>query len=212
MMIVKIFPVNPFMMNCYIYFNEENKQGVIIDPGAFTVEEENSIYNFIQNNGINIQFILNTHGHIDHILGNYWAKKKFNVPLMMHKDDLPLVEKSGDQASMFGISFPRPPVPDKFITEEDKIEFDDTVLDIIQTPGHSPGSVCYVDKKEKIIFGGDCVFRGSIGRTDLWRGDMGVLMSSIYNKILTYPDDYTIYPGHYEETTVGEEKANNPFL
>lgn len=209
---VKIFPVNPFMMNCYVYYNGENKRGVIIDPGAYSEEEENSIYEFIQTNGIKIKYILNTHGHIDHILGNYWAKNKFNVPLLMHKDDMPLIDKSGDQAAMFGISFPRPPNPDKYISETDKIEFNDTVLDIIHTPGHSPGSVCFIDTKEKIIFGGDTVFHGSIGRTDLWMGDMDVLLDSINNKILTYPDDYIIYPGHYEETTVGEEKETNPFL
>jgi len=209
---VKIFPVNPFIMNCFVYYNENNKNGVIIDPGAFSDEEENDIYHFIQNNGIKVKFILNTHGHIDHILGNYWAKNKFRVPILMHKDDMPLIDKSGDQAAMFGISFPKPPDPDKFINEDDKIEFDDTVLDIIHTPGHSPGSVCFVDAKQKIIFGGDCIFKDSIGRTDLWMGNMDVLLDSIKNKILSYPDNYKIYPGHYEETTVGDEKKYNPFL
>ena len=209
---VKIFPVNPFIMNCYVYYNEESRLGVIIDPGIFTDEEEKDIFDFIHETGIKIKYILNTHGHIDHIMGNWWAKNKFNVPLVMHKDDMPLIDKSGEQAALFEISFPKPPNPDIFISESDKIEFDDTVLDIIHTPGHSPGSVCFIDAKEKIIFGGDCIFSGSIGRTDLWMGNMGLLLDSIKNKILTYPDDYIIYPGHYEETTVGEEKKSNPFL
>ncbi len=208
----KIFPVNPFVMNCHVYYDEEVRQGVIIDPGAFTDEEEKAIYEFIQNEGIKIKFILNTHGHIDHIMGNAWAKKKFNVPLLMHKDDLPLVNMAPEHAAMFGITFPQPPEPDKFIDENDKIEFADTSLKIIHTPGHSPGSVCFVDEKEKIIFSGDTVFKDSIGRTDLWMGNMDILMDSIMNKIMTYPDDYKLYPGHMEETTVGEERVNNPFL
>jgi glyoxylase-like metal-dependent hydrolase (beta-lactamase superfamily II) len=119
---------------------------------------------------------------------------------------------SEEQAALFGISFAKPPNPDKFIDESDSIEFDDTTLKVIHTPGHSPGSVCFIDEEEGIIFGGDTVFRGSIGRTDLWKGDMDALLDSISNKILTYPDDYIIYPGHMEETTVEEEKENNPFL
>ena len=208
----KIFPVNPFEMNCYVYYDEEARQGVIIDPGAYTDEEEKEIYEFIQNEGIKIKFILNTHGHIDHIIGNAWAKKKFNTPLLMHKDDLPLVNMAAEQAGMFGISFPQPPQPDKFIDENDKIEFANTKLKIILIPGHSPGSVCFIDENEKIIFSGDTVFKNSIGRTDLWMGNMDILMDSIKNKIMTYPDEYKLYPGHMEETTVGEERVNNPFF
>lgn len=209
---VKTFTVNPFAMNCYVYWDENSKEGVIIDPAAYEDFEKNEIINYISANGINIKLILNTHGHIDHILGNDWAKKQFNVPLLMHKDDMTLIKNSTKQAAMYGVSFPQPPEPDKFIDETDEIKFSKTVFKILHTPGHSPGSVCFVDEKEKIIFGGDVVFRGSIGRTDLWMGDMDVLLDSIHNKIFKYPDDYVIYPGHMEETTIGEEKENNPYL
>ncbi len=210
-MVVKTFTVNPFAMNCYIYWDEKTKEGVIIDPGAYEDREKNEILDYIKSNGIDIKLILNTHGHVDHILGNDWAKKTFNVPLLMHKDDMPLIDNALKQAEMFGVSFPQPPNPDKFIELED-IKFSDTTFKIIHTPGHSPGSVCFIDEKEKLIFGGDTVFRGSIGRTDLWMGDIDVLLDSIQNKIFKYSDDYVIYPGHMEETTIGEEKEYNPFL
>ena len=212
MMIVKTFPVNPFEMNCVIYYDEASLNGIILDPGVYTEAEEKEISDFIGKQGINIKFILNTHGHIDHILGNAWAKKSFDVPLLMHKDDQPLIDKALDQAALFDLEFSKPPNPDKYIDETSKIQLANSELKVIHTPGHSPGSVCFVDENEKVIFGGDCIFKGSIGRTDLWMGSMDILMDSIINKIITYPDDYIIYPGHYEETTVGEERKNNPFL
>jgi glyoxylase-like metal-dependent hydrolase (beta-lactamase superfamily II) len=124
----KSFTINPFEMNCYIYWDEASREGVIIDPGAFEDFEKDEILGYIKQNGINIKLILITHGHIDHIMGNDWAKKEFNVPLLMHKDDMPLIEKSMDQAAMFGVSFPKPPNPDKFIDESDEIRFSNTAL------------------------------------------------------------------------------------
>lgn len=199
-------------MNCYIYWDIEKKEGVIIDPGVYEDFEKNEILNYINANGINIKLILLTHGHIDHIMGNAWAKEMFNVPIIMHKDDLPLIDKAPDQGAMFGVSFPKPPEPDKFIDETDTIKFAGTEFKILHTPGHSPGSICFVDEKEKVIFGGDVLFQGSVGRTDLWMGDMDVLLDSIRNKIFKYPDEFVIYPGHMDETTIGEEKEANPFL
>jgi hydroxyacylglutathione hydrolase len=211
-MITKTFTVNPFSMNCYIYWDEKTKEGVIIDPGAYEDFEKDEILNYIKVNGIGIKLILNTHGHIDHIIGNHWAKNEFNVPILMHKEDMTLIKNAMKQGEMFGVSFPQPPDPDKYIGETDIIKFSGTEFKIIHTPGHSPGSVCFVDEIEKVIFGGDVVFRGSIGRTDLWMGDMDVLLDSILNKVFKYSDDFVIYPGHMEETSIGEEKESNPFL
>lgn len=199
-------------MNCYIYWDENTKEGVIIDPGAYEDFEKEEILNYIKSNGIDIKLILLTHGHIDHIMGNKWAVDTFAVPVLMHKDDLPLIDMAMDQAAMFGVQFPKPPAPDKFMDENDVIKVSGNEFKIIHTPGHSPGSVCFVDEKEKVIFGGDTVFRGSVGRTDLWMGDMDVLLDSIQNKIFKFPDDFVIYPGHMEETTIGEERESNPFL
>jgi glyoxylase-like metal-dependent hydrolase (beta-lactamase superfamily II) len=213
---IKTFPVNPFEMNCYVYYDEDTKDGVIIDPGAYTDDEKETIAGFIDSQGIKIKYILNTHGHIDHIMGNKWAKDTFSatggVPLIMHKGDLELVHRATEQGKLFGVDFPEPPEPDKFVTESDEIVFGNCLLKVIQAPGHSPGGVCFVDEKERVMFVGDCVFKSSIGRTDLWGGDMDTLIDSIKNKIFRYGDDYVLYPGHYEETTIGEEKKSNPFL
>ena len=209
---IEPFAINPFQMNCFIYFDEETKDGVIIDPGVFTHYEKHLIEQYIKENGIKINLILNTHGHIDHIMGNAWAKETFAVPILMHKDDLPLIARAMEQGKMFGVDFPEPPNPDKYIEENDVIEVGSGRLLVLHTPGHSPGSVCFVDEANKIIIGGDCLFRGTIGRTDLWMGDMDILLNSITDKLLKYGNDYTVYPGHYEETTIGSEKKNNPFL
>jgi hydroxyacylglutathione hydrolase len=211
-MIIKTFTVNPFMMNCYIYWDEKNREGVIIDPGAYEDSEKDEIENYISENRINIKYILLTHGHIDHVMGNRWAKDLLKVPVLMHEEDLPLIENAAEQGKLFGVSFPQPPVPDKFISEGDVVEFSSCVLNILHTPGHSPGSICFVDHKQKIIFCGDTVFQGSIGRTDLWEGNLETLLNSINTKIISCGADYRLYPGHMEDTTVGFEKVNNPFL
>lgn len=209
---VKTFTVNPFAMNCYIYWDENTKEGVIIDPGAYEESEKEEILNYVNANGIFIKLILNTHGHIDHIIGNDWAKKEFGVPIYMHKDDMIFIKNAMKQGEMYGVIFPQPPDPDKFIDESAEITFSDTIFKILHTPGHSPGSVIFIDEKEKIIFGGDVLFRGSVGRTDLYMGDMNVLLDSIRNKVFRYSDEHVIYPGHMDETTIGEEKENNPFI
>jgi glyoxylase-like metal-dependent hydrolase (beta-lactamase superfamily II) len=209
---IETFAINPFQMNCYVYYDETSGEGVLIDPGAYTHYEKNLIEKYVQSNKIKINLILNTHGHIDHIMGNAWAKEVFKVPILMHKDDLPLIGKATEQGKLFGVEFPAPPEPDELIDEESEIRAGKAVFKVLYTPGHSPGSVCFADEKAKLIIVGDTLFRGSIGRTDLWMGDMDVLLNSITDKLLQYPNDYTIYPGHYEETTIGEEKKYNPFL
>lgn len=208
----KIFPVNPFEMNCYVYHDENSGEGVIIDPGAYTHNEKSDILEYISSNNITIKYIINTHGHIDHIMGNKWAKEQFPVPILMNKDDMPLLEKSVEQGSMYGVAVSLSPEPDKYLNGGDTVAFYNCTLDVIQTPGHSPGSVCLIDEKNKTIFAGDVIFHGSIGRTDLWMGNMDTLISSIKDKLFKYHDDFTLYPGHYEQTTIGEEKNFNPFL
>ena len=208
----KIFPVNPFEMNCYVYHDENSGEGVIIDPGAYTHDEKSEILEYIHSNNITIKYIINTHGHIDHIMGNKWAKDEFGAPLLMNKEDMPLLKKSVEQGSMYGIAVPNSPDPDRYLCEGDTVTFGDCSFSILYTPGHSPGSVCLVDENNKTIFAGDVIFHNSIGRSDLWMGDMDVLLSSIKDKLFKYPDDFTLYPGHYEQTTIGEEKTFNPFL
>ena len=205
--------LNPFQINCYIYHDEESKEGIIIDPAAYDISEENLIKDYIEQNQIKIKFIINTHGHIDHILGNDFAKKYLKVPILIHKEDEILVKNYSIQASMFGLNMAKPPEFDDYFDESTKIILGTNLLEIIHTPGHSRGGICILDKKNKTIFTGDVLFRESIGRTDLHGGDYEVLIDSIKNKIFKEcDDDFVIYPGHNESSTIGYEKKYNPFL
>ncbi|MDZ4710808.1 MAG: MBL fold metallo-hydrolase [bacterium] len=212
MKIIKM-PVNPFAMNCYIYYDENTKEGVIIDPAVYSDEEKNDLKKFIEENKISIKYILNTHGHLDHILGNKFAKDYFNVPVLIHKDDLFLLENSKAQAELFDIDMEELPPADTFIDENSVIELPSFRFKIIHTPGHSPGSVCFIDESNKIVFCGDLIFKNSVGRSDLQGGDHNVLISSIKNNLFkNTEDDYDLYPGHMETTNVGDEKKLNSFL
>ncbi|MBN8569869.1 MAG: MBL fold metallo-hydrolase [Ignavibacteria bacterium] len=212
---MKVFqiPVTPFAMNCYIYFDENTKEGVIFDPAAYIPDEENQIKKIIEDNGIKIKYIINTHGHIDHIMGNKFAKDYFNVPILMHEKDMPFYKNILKQGAMYGLDVIEPPPVDEFIDENSKIKVGDVEFKILHTPGHSPGSLTFIDDTNKNIFCGDVIFKDSIGRTDLMFGDYDELMNSINNVLLpTVQDDYTLHPGHMEITTVGREKEHNPFL
>lgn|SRR5690606_11954435 len=207
------FPVNPFEMNSYIYYDDNTGDGVIFDPAVYSQEEKDTLRKLIDENNINIKHIINTHGHIDHILGNKFAKELFNVPIYMHKDDEFLLDNALKQAEMMGIPLEEQPPIDEYITEDTIIKAGDTEFRFIHTPGHSPGSVCAIDDKNKVVFCGDVVFKNSIGRTDLAGGSMDTLLSSIKNKLFKEcGDEYELLPGHMEPTNVGDEKKYNPFL
>ena len=210
---IKKFILNPFQLNCYLYFDEASKKGIIIDPGAYDESEENIILNFINSNNIKIEYIINTHGHIDHILGNAFAKECFGVPLMMNSEDIFLLNNAPSQSAMFGLKNISSPNPDLNISDETILYLSDTKIMFLHTPGHSPGGICIIDHLNKNVFCGDLIFANSIGRTDLPGGDMDILLDSIYNKLFKEcSDDYILYPGHMEETAILNEKKYNPFL
>jgi hydroxyacylglutathione hydrolase len=209
---VKSIILNPFLMNCYIYYDDVNWEGIIIDPAVSNENEQLQVKDFIESNQLKIVYIINTHGHIDHIMGNKWAKEYFKVPIIINEDDLYLLESASTQGNLFGLTVPVLPKPDKFVSDGDLVSFNNCTLNILRTPGHSPGSICLVDAVNKNIFTGDCIFKNSIGRTDLQGGDLNILLNSINDKIFAYQDDFKIFPGHMEQSTIGEEKKNNPFL
>jgi glyoxylase-like metal-dependent hydrolase (beta-lactamase superfamily II) len=209
---IKLFELNPFRINSYLYFDEISGEGILIDPAVSDIDEENLISDYIQNKKIKIKYIINTHGHIDHVMGNKWAKEKFSVPILIHENDVKLLSKAVEQGLLFGIKLSTQPAADKYMADGDIISFKNCSLQVVHTPGHSEGSVCLIDEINKIIFSGDTLFRNSIGRTDLPGGDMDTLLNSIVNKVLCFPDDFAVYPGHLESTTIGEEKLGNPFL
>ncbi len=208
---IKVFTFNPFQENTYVVY-DETKEAVVIDPGCSTANEEKEIFNFIETEQLVVKHLINTHCHIDHVLGLNFIAAKFKLDAQMHKEDLGILEAVPTYANMFGMSVAPFSGKIQFIDEGDQIEFGNTVLKVVFTPGHAPGHVIFINEEEKIIFGGDVLFYGSIGRTDLPGGDHDTLIKSIKTKILSLSDDYTVYSGHGQKTNVGFERKNNPFL
>lgn len=205
MEIIKI-PVGIYAANCYIVYCKETKEGIVIDPGSNGAEIGDKILEL----GITIKYIILTHGHWDHTDGILELKKKINVPVLIHKEDEPLM-KAGKKGIYSKASSDNKEISaDKYIEDEEKLEVGNMEIEIIHTPGHSPGGVCI--KINNRIFTGDTLFAGSIGRTDLQGGSYNTLISSIKEKLLIYPDDTIVYPGHGESSTIGREKKINPFI
>ncbi len=208
---IKIFVFNPFQENTILLY-DETKECVIIDAGCNEEHEFEKIDAFIEENKLILKSIINTHCHIDHIMGNSYLVNKYKIPSIAHKDDMPLLERSNDMALAFGFDVQEPPVPNKFVEEGDEIKFGNTILQILHVPGHSPGSIILYNDQEKFMIVGDVLFAGSIGRTDLPGGDHETLISGIKEKIFSLNEDVVVYPGHGESTTIGHEKSTNPYF
>ena len=208
---IQSFENNPYQENTYVLFDESNTCA-IIDPGMYTSAEQNAVVSFVTNNHLKPVLLLNTHCHIDHVLGNKFIFDQYGLKPRFHAGEMPVLEAVVAYAPMMGIRYDVSPVPDEFLPEEGGIQFGDTELTLIYAPGHSPAHLCYYDKKANILVGGDVLFSGSIGRTDLPGGNFKQLLTNIEKKLFTLPDDCTVYPGHGPETTIGFEKQHNPFL
>jgi len=201
----------PFGENTYVLF-DETKECVIIDPGCNTPEEETELVNFITKNRLNPVKLLNTHTHIDHIVGNYFVSKKYNLLPEFCEADIPTFNLAEQSAKLWGINYKPSPTAGKFLKEGDQIKFGNQVLDIVFTPGHSHGSICFINHATQDVVAGDVLFNGSIGRTDLPGGNFETLIKSIKTKLLLLPHDYDVYPGHGHKTTIEQERQHNPFL
>ncbi|MEN8120809.1 MAG: MBL fold metallo-hydrolase [Bacteroidota bacterium] len=208
---IKTFIFNPFQENTYLLYDETNN-AVIIDPGCYTNEEEDTLLSFIKENNISLKRILNTHSHIDHILGNKFISEQFQLPIESHQADEFLIKNAKEQAVVFGMQMDKPPLPGNYLDEGMQIRFGDSVLDIVHAPGHSPGSLVYYSKKEKFMIVGDVLFNQSIGRTDLPGGSYDILLNSITHKLFPLGDDMKVYSGHGPTTTISQERTSNPFL
>ena len=206
-MLVKQLPVGPIQTNCYIVGCEETQEGVVIDPG----EEPGRILAEIKKDGLTIKYILNTHAHFDHILANEALMKATGAPLAIHPLDVPLLQAGGGAAA-FGMSVPPCPEPDILLAEGDTISFGIYTFQVLFTPGHTPGHVSFYEPNTRIVFDGDVLFAGGIGRVDLPGGDYETLMNSINEKLMTLPDETTVCSGHGPVTTIGQERATNPWL
>lgn len=196
------FPVTPFFTNCYVV--KDGDEALVIDPGEATAELKNSVAE------CKVVMIFNTHCHCDHSGGNADMAALTGAPVVCHEGDLPLLQTLPEQGRMFGVPFPPSPMPERFVKHGDIIEVGAARFEVRHAPGHSPGHVVLVADGVAIV--GDVLFAGSIGRTDLPGGSMAQLIQSIKTQLLTLPDDTRVFSGHGPATTIGEERASNPFL
>lgn len=211
MLNIKVFEFNPLQENTYILYDESN-ECVVIDPGCSNRAEEEELVDFIEENSLTVKMLLNTHCHVDHVLGNAFVKHQFNVKLYIHKKDEMVLRAVKVYAPHYGFFNYQEAEPDGFLEEGESITFGSQKFDILFVPGHAPGHVAFYNKDEKTVIAGDVLFYNSIGRTDLPGGDYNTLITSIREKLFTLPDDVTVYPGHGPKTSIGFEKKTNPFL
>ncbi len=208
---VKSFTFNPFQENTYVLY-DDTKEAVIVDPGCYNNTEENELLQFINENNLKPVRLLNTHGHIDHVFGNAFVASQFNLDLELHEMDLEILKMAKIMAEKYGLEYTVSPLPGRYLSEREEIKFGNTALEIRFVPGHAPGHVVFYETVSKQLIGGDVLFQGSIGRTDLPGGNHEDLLESIRNQVFTLPDEVVVYPGHGPSTNVGFEKKNNPFF
>jgi hydroxyacylglutathione hydrolase len=211
MLHVRSFTFNPVQENTYVLFNEK-KEGIIIDPGCYFDDEKEALESFISNEYLIPKLLLNTHCHLDHVFGNKFISERYGLTLHLHKKEEPMLQMAPASGLMFNLPFDNYQGYFIFLKEGDTILLGDDKLDIIDTPGHSPGSICFYCKEQHFIIAGDVLFENSIGRTDLPGGDSETLLNSIKQKLFTLPGDVIVYPGHGNNTTIGAETKYNPFV
>ncbi len=212
MLVIKSFEFNLFSENTYIVWDESTKECAVIDPGCSNKDEEEKLKNYVDGNDLKLKYLINTHCHIDHILGSYFVKKKFYPEYYIPEEDLFLLESAVQQANAFNLTIKTLPKPDKYLSEELQLYLGKSKMIFLFTPGHTPGEYCIYFPAEAFCITGDVLFKNSIGRTDLWGGDYDALLNSIKVKLFSLPDNVLIYPGHGASSKIGLEKADNPFL
>lgn len=211
MMEVAVFTFNEFSENTYILY-DATKACIIVDPGCNSKEEQDLMVDFIDTNGLKPEKLVNTHCHIDHILGNSFVSEKYNLELIAHRGEIPVLAAGKMTSDMYAIKYDPSPEISIFLEEGEKLTFGETELSVLFTPGHSPASLSFFHAGTNQLIAGDVLFDGSIGRTDLPGGDFDTLIANIKNKFFPLGDDVVVYPGHGPSTTIGKEKKFNPFL
>lgn len=210
-MIIEHFPVAPLGCNCTILGDEERGEAMVVDPGG----EHKRILDRLAELGLRCVAIVHTHTHFDHVGATHEVQHATDAPTMLHEHDLFLYRGIQMQLDTFGIPLRAPEVVeiDRFLSDGDTVSAGAVEAGVLHTPGHTPGSLCLtVGGSKPVLIAGDTLFRGAIGRTDLWGGDSGAILASIKNKLMTLPEDTLVITGHGPVTTVGEERRNNPFL
>ncbi len=208
-MIYEQLVVGPLQCNCAILACEKTKEAVIIDPG----DEGPRIVSAIRARGLTPKYVLHTHAHFDHVGGSKLLKETFSVPLCLHKADEIIYQNLPLQGRMFGIPLEAGAPIDRFLEDEEEIVFGIHKLQVIHTPGHSPGGICFrILSGKEMLFSGDTLFQQSIGRTDLWGGNTEQLLQAVRDRLFVLEEDLPVHPGHGPSTSVGIEKRTNPFF
>jgi hydroxyacylglutathione hydrolase len=207
----KKFVFNSFMVNSYVLYDETG-ECILIDAACYDLKEQEELRKFIDYNNLKLVRNLNTHCHIDHILGNYFIATTYGIYPECHKNSIPFFHTLKEIGTSFGYSIDRIPHPKRFLEDGETIRWGNSSLKVLFTPGHAEGSVCLYNEGQGFVITGDVLFKDTIGRTDLPSGDFDQLMQSIKTKLFTLPEDTVVYPGHGPETMIGYERENNPFI
>lgn len=208
---IKVFIFNPFQENTYV-LHDETGECVIIDPGCYTPDEEKKLAQYIKDKNLKPVAMINTHTHVDHVLGNSFIYKTYGLKPLIHREGEVFLESASEHATMFGLQVGEMIMPEKYLDEHETFRFGNSSLEVLYTPGHVNGSICLVNHESRFVITGDVLFNGGIGRTDLPTGDFDLLAESITNKLYPLPDDFVVHPGHGPATTIGDEKTENPFV
>ena len=207
---IKLFTFNPFQENTYIVY--EGQEAWIIDPGCSNGNEKKMLESFLKKESLIPVCIINTHCHIDHVIGNKWCKETYDIPLYIPDGEQSVLERLVDVGKMYNYPVEASPVPDHLMYHDDRLVLGGKEWRLISAPGHSPASICLYNAEDQTLIAGDVLFFESIGRTDLPGGNHQRLLDSITNQLFPLPDHTVVYPGHGPFTTIGHEKAHNPFL
>ncbi|MCY7350934.1 MAG: MBL fold metallo-hydrolase [Cytophagaceae bacterium] len=205
------FVFNAFAENTFVLW-DDTLEAVIIDPGCATQSERDTLKKFIETQKLKIIGLLNTHAHVDHVLGNAFVSRTYHVGLRLHEADLPVLRTAKMLAPNYGIRDYEEILPESYLVGGERVYFGESELEVLLVPGHAPGHVAFVNRDQNLCFSGDVLFRGSIGRTDFPGCSHEALMNSIYTQLLPLGDAMRIFPGHGPETTIGTERRSNPFL
>ena len=208
---IKKFVFNAFQVNTYVLY-DETRECIIIDPGCEEGPECHELIEFIEDNGLKLVRMLCTHTHIDHILGSNAVNDHFGIGLEVHEAGILFLEHAASTAASYGITMDKAPEATHFINEGEEITFGNSKLEVLYTPGHADGSVCFLNRDDNFVIVGDVLFNMSIGRTDFPTGNFDILQKSIFEKLFVLPENTVVYSGHGPETGIGFEKDNNPFL
>ena len=208
---VKTFYFNELRECTYVLWDETNAC-VVVDPGAETETERHRLQQFIDGHALKPEAILNTHGHFDHVLANAFLARVYGLKSYIHAGDRTLLEKTNEYGAMFGYKIEQPPAAAGFLTEDEPFRFGCSQLQVLHTPGHSKGGVCFYAPNDNFVLTGDTLFQGNIGRVDLPGGNFDEIMESLSKKLMTLPGNTIVYPGHGLPSTIGEERRNNPYV